>query len=106
MSESTGGDVHGAYAEMGTQGGEARKEQMASEHGGDATQGYSEMVGACLLLMAWLKLLGAGGGRGQAAVAKALGVTTGDFWHRVAAKHAPPPTCCCAGLQGSKGGTS
>lgn len=27
----------------GTKGGQARKEQMASEHGGDASAGYSEM---------------------------------------------------------------
>eukprot|EP00775_Hariotina_reticulata_P005711 gene5711-5951_t len=43
MAAEHGGDVHAAYAEMGSKGGEARKEQMADEHGGDASAGYSEM---------------------------------------------------------------
>jgi hypothetical protein len=31
------------YKEMGHSGGEARKEQMAEEHGGDVSAGYAEM---------------------------------------------------------------
>ena len=51
MAAEHGGDVHAAYAEMGSKGGqtggqsggEARREQMAAEHGGDASAGYKEM---------------------------------------------------------------
>ncbi|WIA13314.1 hypothetical protein OEZ86_006586 [Tetradesmus obliquus] len=43
MANEHGGDVHAAYAEMGSKGGETRKDQMAEEHGGDVSAGYSEM---------------------------------------------------------------
>lgn len=43
MASEHGGDVSAAYAEMGSQGGGARKDQMASENDGDASAGYAEM---------------------------------------------------------------
>ena len=43
MAAEHGGDVHAAYAEMGSKGGEMRKEQMAAEHGGDVSAAYSEL---------------------------------------------------------------
>jgi hypothetical protein len=37
------GGTIGGHSEGASKGGQARKEQMAAEHGGDASAGYSEM---------------------------------------------------------------
>eukprot|EP00877_Chromochloris_zofingiensis_P003420 jgi/Chrzof1/13079/Cz07g19020.t1 len=39
LASEHGGDASAGYSDMGTQ----RKEQMAAEHGGDASAGYAEM---------------------------------------------------------------